>query len=38
MIKKFEDDLKVFNAELKKRGFYFYKTGVEESKAKLEGI
>ena len=38
MIKKFEDDLKVFIGELKKREYYFYKTGVEESKNKIEAI
>ena len=35
MIKKFEEDLKVYIAEMKKRDFYFYKTGVVESKKKL---
>lgn len=35
MIRKFEEDLKVYAAELKKRDFYFYKSGVEESKKKL---
>ena len=38
MIKKFEDDLKVFTGELKKRDFFYYKTGVEESRNKLELI
>jgi hypothetical protein len=38
MIKKFEDDLKVFNAELKKRDFYFFKTGVSEAFKKLNMI
>lgn len=38
MIKKFEDDLKVFIAELKKRDFYFYKTGVDEAIKKLSLI
>ena len=38
MITKFEDDLKVFIGELKKRDFYFYKTGVQESRNKIEGI
>lgn len=32
MIKKFEEDLKVYTTELKKRDFYQYKTGVVESK------
>lgn len=38
MIKKLEEDLKVFVQELKKRDFYFYKTGVEEAKRKLVAI
>lgn len=38
MIKRFEDDLKVFNGELKKRDFYFFKTGVTEAKKKLGSI
>mmetsp|Transcript_7679 Transcript_7679/g.7090 ORF Transcript_7679/g.7090 Transcript_7679/m.7090 type:complete len:99 (+) Transcript_7679:1980-2276(+) len=37
-IKKLEEDLKVFNSELKKRDFYFYKTGVEEALNKLSLI
>jgi hypothetical protein len=28
LIKKLEEDLKVFISDLKKRDFYFYKTGV----------
>ena len=35
MIKKFEEDLKVYTTELKKRDFYQYKTGTIESKARL---
>jgi len=35
MIKKFEEDLRVYTNELKKRDFYYYKTGVSESKKKL---
>jgi dynein heavy chain, axonemal len=35
MIKKFEEDLKVYTTELKKRDFYQYKTGTQESKARL---
>lgn len=35
MIKKFEEDLKVYTTELKKRDFYQYKTGVAESKGRL---
>lgn len=35
MIKKFEEDLKVYITEMKKRDFYYYKTGVSESKKKL---
>lgn len=38
MIKKFEEDLKVYFTELKKRDFYFYKTGVDESKKKLASV
>lgn len=38
MIKKFEEDLKVYTTELKKRDFYFYKTGVTEAKKKLDGV
>lgn len=30
--------MKVFTSELKKRDFYFYKTGVVEAKSKLEGV
>ena len=30
--------MKVFNAELKKRDFYFFKTGVKEAKKKLTTI
>lgn len=36
LIKKLEEDLKVYFADLKKREFYFYKTGVDEAKAKLD--
>lgn len=35
MIKKFEEDLKAYTTELKKRDFYQYKTGVIESKNRL---
>ncbi len=35
MIRKFEDDLKIYTNELKKRDFYQYKTGVAESKGRL---
>jgi dynein heavy chain len=35
MIKKFEEDLKVYTNELKKRDFYQYKTGVVDSKYRL---
>lgn len=38
MIKKFEEELKVYTTELKKRDFYFYKTGVTESKKKLDSV
>jgi hypothetical protein len=38
MIKKFEEDLKVYTTELKKRDFYTYKTGVAESKKKLAAV
>lgn len=38
MIKKFEEDLKVYTTELKKRDFYFYKTGVTDSKGKLGSV
>ena len=38
MIKKFEEDLKVYTTELKKRDFYFYKTGVSDSKKKLSDV
>ena len=38
LIRKFEEDLKVFTAELKKRDFYYYKTGVEEARRKLNSI
>jgi len=38
MIKKFEEDLKVYTTELKKRDFYFYKTGVTEAKQKLASV
>ena len=37
-IKKLEEDLKVYTAELKKRDFYQFKTGVEISKQKLESV
>jgi hypothetical protein len=37
-IKKLEEDLKVFVSDLKKRDFYFYKTGVPEAKKKLNSI
>jgi hypothetical protein len=33
-----EEDLNVFISDLKKREFYFYKTGVEEAQKKLKGI
>jgi len=35
MIKKFEEDLKAYTTELKKRDFYQYKTGPQDSKARL---
>ena len=35
MIKKFEEDLKAYTTELKKRDFYQYKTGAQDSKARL---
>lgn len=38
MIKKFEEDLRVYTTELKKRDFYFYKTGVTEAKKKLDAV
>lgn len=38
MIKKFEEDLKLYTTELKKRDFYFYKTGTAESKKKLGNV
>lgn len=38
MIKKFEEDLKIYTTELKKRDFYFYKTGVTEAKKKLSSV
>jgi len=37
-IKKLEEDLKVFNGDLKKRDFYFYKTGSDEALKKLGTI
>ena len=38
MIKKLEDDLKSYTNELKKREFYYYKTGPEEAQKKLGGV
>lgn len=38
MIKKFEEDLKVYATELKKRDFYYYKSGVTEGKKKLTQV
>lgn len=38
MIKKLEDDLKIYTNELKKREFYYYKTGPGESQQKLGGV
>ena len=38
MIKKFEEDLKVYTTELKKRDFYQYKTGTIESKIRLSSV
>ena len=35
MIKKFEEELKLYIADMKRKEFYFYKTGVIESKRKL---
>jgi hypothetical protein len=35
LIKKLEEDLKIYTNELKKRDFYQYKTGVAESKGRL---
>jgi dynein heavy chain len=37
-IKKLEEELKVFTADLKKRDFYYYKTGVVKGKALLGGV
>ena len=38
MIKKFEEDLKIYATKLKKRDFYYYKTGVVDSKKKLASV
>ena len=38
MIKKFEEDLKVYTTELKKRDFYQYKTGVIQSQTSLGAV
>lgn len=38
LIKKFEEDLKIYITEMKKRDFYFYKTGVVEGKKKLAAV
>lgn len=38
MIKKFEEDLKAYTTELKKRDFYQYKTGTVESKIRLSSV
>lgn len=38
MIKKFEEDLKIYTTELKKRDFYQYKTGTAESKVRLGSV
>jgi dynein heavy chain len=38
MIKKLEDDLKTYTNELKKREFYYYKTGPEQAQSKLSGV
>lgn len=38
LIKKLEDDMKTYTNELKKRDFYFYKTGPEEAQSKLNGV
>ena len=38
MIKKFEEDLKIYITEMKKREFYFYKTGVIEGKKRLSVV
>jgi hypothetical protein len=38
MIKKFEEDLRVYTNDLKKRDFYYYKTGVIDSKKKLGSV
>jgi len=37
-IKKLEDDLKNFQNEMKRREFFFYKTGVEGAKEKLAQV
>lgn len=37
-IKKLEEDVKNYTNELKKREFYFYKTGPEEAQKKLSGV
>lgn len=38
MIKKLEDDLKNYTNDLKKREFYYYKTGPDESITKLTSV
>jgi len=38
LIKKLEDDVKIYTNELKKREFYYYKTGPEEAQKKLSGV
>ena len=38
LIKKLDEDLKQYIAEMKKRDFYFYKTGVVEAKGKLDQV
>jgi dynein heavy chain len=38
LIKRLEEDVKVYTNELKKREFYYYKTGPEEAQQKLGGV
>jgi hypothetical protein len=38
MIRKLEDDLKTYNSDLKKREFYYYKTGPDAAIEKLGGV
>jgi hypothetical protein len=38
LIKKFEDELKIYQGDMKKKEFYYYKTGVTDAMKKFSSV